>query len=279
MSAMKRSSVRNHILSGAFFEGRILYDGAKIVDCNEAACRVFNYARSELAGQDVANLIMPEYRTTLLRNMVRGSRQAVRLMGVQKGGQPVGIRAMFLTVTEGRRRHHILTCCEAPGFSGPDDDGTSTRRRLAECQALIISKDTSIRELITQVEREKRQVEADVTANIDRVVLPIIGLIEQKLPHNSHHQLELIRNCLSDIAGSFVTTIEQLHAKLTPREIQVCHMVRSGFSTKDIAKILNTSVQTVFSQRKQIRRKLHLDGRDANLAAYLKGLDAHRSSG
>jgi DNA-binding NarL/FixJ family response regulator len=273
---MKDRSIGDHILSDAFFEGRILHARGKIVDCNEAACRIFHYDREELSGLDVAGLVKPEYRAAFLKNIDSGDGVAVPLVGVQKGGLPVHIRAAFSTLTIGRKRRHLLTCCEARGFAGSDYDDTSVRRQLAECQALIVSKDTSIRELITQVEREKRQVEADVTANIDRVILPIIGLLEEKFPRSSRHQLDLIRSCMSDIAGTFVTTIEQLHAKLTPREIQVCHMIRSGFSTKDIAKILNTSVQTVFSQRKQIRRKLHLSGGDANLAAYLKGLDDRR---
>lgn len=265
--------MREHILSNALFEGRILHNGGKVIDCNEAACRIFNYKHRELAGLDVVDLIAPEYRADFLRN-VDGGGAVVAMVGMRKGGLPVNVRVMFTTVTTGRKRHQLLTCCEVPGVAGAEDNSASARRQLAECQALIVSKDTSIRELIAQVEREKRQVEADVTANIDRVILPIIGLLEEKFPRGSRHQLDLIRSCLSDIAGSFVTTVEQLHAKLTPREIQVCHMIRSGFSTKDIAKILNTSVQTVFSQRKQIRRKLHLSGGDANLAAYLKGLES-----
>ena len=272
MSAMKSNTMKDNILSSAFFEGRILHDRGKIIDCNEAAYKVFNYDHSELTGMDVSDLIAPEYRAAFLDNMDGGTDEVIPLVGVRKGGLRVNIRVVLSVVATGRKRHHLLTCCESPGFVG-EEGTTSIRKQLAECQELIVSKDTSIRELIAQVEREKRQVEADVTANIDRVILPIIGLLEEKFPRSSRHQLDLIRSCLSDIAGSFVTTIEQLHAKLSPREIQVCHMIRSGFSTKDISRILNTSVQTVFSQRKQIRRKLHLNGGDANLAAYLKGLE------
>lgn len=43
---------------------------------------------------------------------------------------------------------------------------------------------------------------------------------------------------------------------LTPRETQIVNLLLEGFSTKDIAKLLNISMDTVKTHRKNIHRKL-----------------------
>jgi len=48
---------------------------------------------------------------------------------------------------------------------------------------------------------------------------------------------------------------------LTPRELDVIHMVARGFTSRDIAKMLNMSCHTVHSHLKHIYRKLSVNSR------------------
>ena len=50
------------------------------------------------------------------------------------------------------------------------------------------------------------------------------------------------------------------HQELTEREYQVIHLLSEGKSSKDIARHINMSVQTVDACRREILRKLKLDG-------------------
>lgn len=47
-------------------------------------------------------------------------------------------------------------------------------------------------------------------------------------------------------------------------------MIRSGLSSKQIAKVMGFSSQTVLVHRKNIRKKLNLDGSGQNLASFLR---------
>ena len=56
---------------------------------------------------------------------------------------------------------------------------------------------------------------------------------------------------------------EQLINSLTPSEFEVLHLIGSGHSSREIAKLLSRSIKTIEVHRANIRSKLHLkDGAD-----------------
>jgi len=61
-----------------------------------------------------------------------------------------------------------------------------------------------------------------------------------------------------------------LRLRLTPREIDVCELIRDGIGSKDIARTLSISLKTVEKHRDNIRKKLGIANRRINLASLLK---------
>ena len=59
-------------------------------------------------------------------------------------------------------------------------------------------------------------------------------------------------------------------SKLTVRELDVCAAIKKGLSSKEIADQLGLSVNTVHKHRQTIRRKLFLNNKEVNLAAFLR---------
>jgi DNA-binding CsgD family transcriptional regulator len=64
--------------------------------------------------------------------------------------------------------------------------------------------------------------------------------------------------------------LEKNAESLSPRELEICSLIRNGYTSKEIAGILNISPETVRTQRKKIRKKLGLIGQKTNLISYLK---------
>ena len=64
---------------------------------------------------------------------------------------------------------------------------------------------------------------------------------------------------LRDIVSPFLHSLAALNMSLTPQEIEVANMVRSGKSSKEIAEVLNLSVSGVDFHRKRLRSKLGSD--------------------
>lgn len=58
--------------------------------------------------------------------------------------------------------------------------------------------------------------------------------------------------------------------KFSPKEWEVCDLIREGYSSKEISHLLNISPLTVSKHRNRIRKKLGLSKKAANLVTFLK---------
>jgi len=134
-------------------------------------------------------------------------------------------------------------------------------------------KNIAMREVLDQIEEGKKQMASQIQANVNRIALPILKSLEGKVRPVNKKYVELLRTSLTEIASPLIGTLESKFSHLTPRELEVCNMVKNGLTSKEIAETFNTSVQTVLKQRAIIRRKLGIANDSVNLASYLKSLE------
>ena len=66
--------------------------------------------------------------------------------------------------------------------------------------------------------------------------------------------------------------ISEKKISLTPKEMELCNLIKGGLANKEIAELLNITLRTVESHRKSIRRKLGIANQDINLTVYLQTL-------
>ena len=84
--------------------------------------------------------------------------------------------------------------------------------------------------------------------------------------------VNIIETSLNDIVSSFLHNLRSRYLNLTPREIQIANLIREGKTTKEIAKLLNSSQGAIDFHRNNIRNKLGLKHKNANLRSYLLSL-------
>ncbi len=143
----------------------------------------------------------------------------------------------------------------------------NSERELKERQETLENKNVVLRELLIQIEVEKRKKEEDVSANINSLVLPILGKI--KLEYGEGEFFKLLECTLNKIATSFGNRLGNERTRLTPRELEICNMIRNGMTSKEISILLNISLQTIEWHRKCIRKKTGLTNKTTNLTSYL----------
>ncbi|MBN1211003.1 MAG: PAS domain-containing protein [candidate division Zixibacteria bacterium] len=141
--------------------------------------------------------------------------------------------------------------------------------KLKEERSALHEKNIALREILGHIEEEKLQISRQMKANIERVVMPVIKTLREKVKDNDREYFSLLENCLKDITAPFVNKLESRFSKLSPREIEICNMVKNGHSSKDIATALSISVHTVIKQRQRIRSKLGITNGSINLTSYL----------
>jgi len=84
--------------------------------------------------------------------------------------------------------------------------------------------------------------------------------------------LDLLEDSLAHIASEFAAGLKERFHGLTPRQVQICRLIKNGYSSKEIAESIGTSLLTVHKHREAIRDKLGLKNRNISLNSYLQTL-------
>lgn len=133
-------------------------------------------------------------------------------------------------------------------------------------------KNIALREMLSQLESEKKSLEGRVASNVDSVLLPLVERLRRKAGRSLAGPISVLERSLKEMTSGLGRGLERKLYRLTPREIEVCHLIKQGMNTKAIADYLNTSFKTVENQRNTIRRKLGILKKDINLPSFLRSL-------
>ena len=113
-------------------------------------------------------------------------------------------------------------------------------------------------------------IEHNVIHNIEQLIFPLLAKLKRKGTTLDRKNIDLLEQSLREITKGFGRKILDKKWKLSAREIEICHMLKQGLTTKEIAGLLNTSRRTVEHHRNHIRKKLGVADKHVDLVDYLK---------
>jgi DNA-binding CsgD family transcriptional regulator len=132
---------------------------------------------------------------------------------------------------------------------------------------------TALKVLLERRDADRKEFEEQVLGNVKQRVLPYLERLKgTRLQAEAVEYARLIETNLQEIVSPFLQRLTSSYFDLTPHEIQVAGLVKEGKMTKEIADFLNVSTSAVDFHRKNIRKKLGLTSRKANLRSYLLSL-------
>jgi PAS domain S-box-containing protein len=147
----------------------------------------------------------------------------------------------------------------------------NSRLELKKYSQSLEKTNEALKIIIEGVEDQKKEVERKISHNLSLSVKPIIDQLKShELPDTLSFLLSSLEFSLTNIFSSFGFNLVKDGHLLTPRETRICEMIRSGLSSKQIAKVMGISPQTILVHRRNIRRKLSLGKSGQNLASFLK---------
>ena len=257
----------------------ILDFNGKILSCNDAASRTYGYEPGQMPGLNLETLLDKNY-VPVVRKLFRrklGSMDVpnplefltytrtgeavwveVNARGIRENGILVAIHGIARNITERKRMEEALKKRE---------------QELEEKSRNLEDVNTALTVLLKRREDDKAELEEKVICNVRELVLPYIENLKiTRIDSHQLNQLQILERNTNEIISPFLRTLSTKYPNLTPMEIKVINFIREGRTTKEMAELLNASARTVEVHRDNIRRKLGLRNKKANLKSHLMAL-------
>ncbi|MCA1959297.1 MAG: PAS domain S-box protein, partial [Desulfomonile sp.] len=196
-------------------------------------------------------------------------------------GEPIGVIGTLKDITETKRTEEALRESheKLEAYSSSlekivrerTQDLENSSKELKKYSESLEKTNEALKLIIQGVEAQKKDVEEKIAQNLNLTVSPIIDQLKsQDLPETAQFLLKSLEFNVTNIASTFGLKMTKEGQRLTPKELRICDMIRSGLSSKQMAKVMGISAQTILVHRKNIRKKLGLAKAKKNLASYLK---------
>lgn len=164
-------------------------------------------------------------------------------------------KKLKIELTERRRAEKALREREA-----------ALKIRTKELQEL----NSALRVLLKGRDQDKTELEEKVLLNVKELVVPYVQKLKKShLDAKQMAHLSVLESNLNDIISSFGHKFSLRYLRLTPAEIQIANLVKDGKTAKEIAELLNLSIRTIESHRRNIRAKMGLKNKKTNLRSHL----------
>lgn len=143
-------------------------------------------------------------------------------------------------------------------------------RQLTVERKALQETNAALRTVLSRIEEEKQEIHRNLRLNVEKILVPILHALLLEVPKSQRKYVEILRDNLEDITSPFVGDLSRTCLSLTPTEIGICNLIRSGLRTKEIAELRGVSLATIHRHREHIRRKLGITNDKVNLATALQ---------
>lgn len=144
--------------------------------------------------------------------------------------------------------------------------------RVDERTAELQRKNIALAEVMNQLEVERSNLARKIDVNTQKLLLPVLERLIEKSSALDSRYLTMIKQNLQTLTSSFGFKLSSVKYQLTPKEIELCTLIKGGFTIKEIATMQNLSERTVETHRFNIRKKLGISSTKINLASFLSEL-------
>ena len=151
-----------------------------------------------------------------------------------------------------------------------EEELLESERKLKIHAKELVEINIALKVLLKQREIDKIEMQENILSNVKHLILPyMVKLRKNRAMSEDLAYVNILESNLNEIIAPFSAKLSSKYLCFTPKEIQIADLIKDGKQDKDIVGILNISQTTVKSHRQNIRKKLGIYSKRANLKTYL----------
>jgi PAS domain S-box-containing protein len=150
-----------------------------------------------------------------------------------------------------------------------------SQHTLWQQESELTANKNALTVLLDHSRHAEDKIRENMQASLEKGIIPCLDLLENYVTGNpaAKAALQLTRESIHRATLPLVKKLTSAPIGLSPRELQIAHMIARGRPTKEIAASLNLALGTVEFYRDHIRRKLGIKNKKTNLRTYLLNFD------
>ena len=142
--------------------------------------------------------------------------------------------------------------------------------RVKERTKELVETNNALSVLARNIDQKRERFQEKTTRTINSKILPIIEKFHKNKAFAKHRpEFDVLKAYLHEL-GADTKDEPGIIFILSNAELRIATMVKNGFSSPEIARLLSVSQDTVKTHRKNIRRKLNISNSKINLTTYLR---------
>lgn len=267
---IRESENRFRLLFDRVIDALVLFDETgKVVDANRAACKRLGYHKDEITCLSFINF-QPSLESVMLKSVIDGLlRDGNELTGetflVDKNGLRFPIEGSAARFQYRDKTYIIGSFRDITERKLAEENLKAERKSLQE-------KNIALKGVLDHIREEKNELKRGIADKVEKVILPTLRKTIVSRDAIDEAYYNMLVSEIKGLAGDPDTPngSSSIMDKLSPREQEICDLIRSGATTKEIANALHISVATVNKHRERIRTRLGIAHKDINLSAYLR---------
>jgi PAS domain S-box-containing protein len=146
----------------------------------------------------------------------------------------------------------------------------TAKEKLQQESESLVEKNIALNQILEHIGQDMAKFREELATSTENLLMPIVEKLKKSKGHLPLKEVDHLEDAIKSILGKEIDVFRKNLTHLTGRELEICKMIRDGYSSKDIADTLFISLETVHKHRESIRRKLQIKHAHINLAAYLK---------
>jgi len=247
----------------------------KNIEVNQALCKMLGYPHDEMLGKTPFDFVDDENRkifTDQLSKIPHTTYRSYAITLKKKNGQDLNtyINATTIRDESGEVQGSFAFISDITDIKQTEQRLKQREKELEIKNIRLEEMNTALNILLKKRDEDKKELEEKVMTNIKELVLPYVTKLKNTgLNHRQEIFADIIQSNIEEIISPFAHKLSHKYLNFTPTELKVAHLVKQGLRTKEIAKLLNSSPETITRHRKSMRKKLKLTDKKSNLRTHL----------